>query len=295
MRRFLESAGDRPVDAYGRGDITAFLKALRKLPTAYGKSRGDAEASLAQLAVRADASGSARLSEKTVKRHTSVLSQLLQFAVDEGHLSVGQRAELVENHRFHLEVGAREQRDAWTSEDLVGLFSSPLWTGCHPKFRSKPGPTIIRDAKFWLPLLALFHGARLEEFADLRRRDLVDDGGVWAVRLVESEDPEDGSRRRLKTAAAARVVPLHPEAVRLGSSPTCRRSLRIRRTPCSRTSSRRARMGSGVPELHGGSLNTAAPSNFTGPGSACMHFGIPPLPGCPTPSLTSSSGGIGTS
>jgi integrase len=69
---------------------------------------------------------------------------------------------------------------------------------------------IIREAKFWLPLLALYHGARLEEFADLYRRDIGREDATWFVRITETEG------RRLKTDNAERVVPLHPEAIRLG-------------------------------------------------------------------------------
>lgn len=212
LRRFIEAAGDRPVNEYGRGDITRFLGTLRRLPTTYGKSPKDKERPLADIIAQADAEQAERLSDKTVKRHLSALSQFFKFAMDQGHLSNAQRTELVEDHAFKEARKARDQRDAWAPEDLVHLFKSPVWTGCHPVQRAKRGPEIIRDAKFWLPLLALFHGARLEEFADLRRKDVIHDmdaGGTWAFDLNEEA-------RRLKTDNAIRVVPMHPEIIRLG-------------------------------------------------------------------------------
>ena len=215
LRRFLEECGDRSADAYDRGDITRFLGTLRRLPATYGKSPKDKARSLAEIIARADEAKEERLSDRTVKRHLSALSQFFGFVVDQGHLSGAARAELVDGHRFRLEKGARDQRDAWSSAELKALFASPVWTGCHPHFRSERGPEILRDARFWLPLLALFHGARLEEYADLYRRDVCCDEGTWAVRLVESET-EDGARRRLKTANATRTVPLHSEIIRLG-------------------------------------------------------------------------------
>jgi len=131
--------------------------------------------------------------------------------MDAGHLTNGQRGELVENHRFREGRGARDQRDAWTAEELTNLFASPVWRGCRGETRrSEPGTHVIKDAKFWLPILALFHGARLEEFADLRRRDIGREGGTWFVRITEAEG------RRLKTKNAERMVPLHPEVLRLG-------------------------------------------------------------------------------
>lgn len=217
LRRFLEVCGDRPVDCYGRGDVKDFLDTLRRLPKTYGKSsKRDNGRTLAEIIAEADAKAAERLTDKTVKRHLSALSQFFRLAMDGGHVTNAQRQELVEGHRFREERGARNQRDAWTSEELKALFSSPVWTGCHPYFRAQAGGEVIRDAKFWLPILALYHGARLEELADLYGRDVWCDGGIWAVRIVETEDNPESGDRRLKTKNATRVVPLHPEVVRLG-------------------------------------------------------------------------------
>lgn len=211
MRRFLEFCGDHPPAAYTRGDMTRFLETLRQLPNTYGKSPKDKDRTLAELITDAESKGAKRLTDKTVKRHLSTLSQFFQFAVDSGHLTVAARSELVEGHRFRDDRSARDQRDAWTMEELQKLFASPLWTGClSPRRLARPGSMIIRGARFWLPLLALYHGARLEEFADLYRRDIGCEDGLWFVRITETEG------RRLKTDNSERVVPLHPEAIRLG-------------------------------------------------------------------------------
>ena len=210
LRRFVEVCGDRPVNEYGRGDMIGFIDTLRRLPNTYGKSPKDKNRPLAEIIAEADATEAERLTDKTVKRHLSALSQFFQFAVDAGHITVTARNELVGNHRFRAGHAARDQRDEWTVPDLQALFASPVWTGCHAYYRTEPGPQIIRDAKFWLPLLALHHGARLEELADLYRRDMGSDGGTHFLRITETED------RRLKTDNAERIIPLHPELARLG-------------------------------------------------------------------------------
>jgi len=173
LRRFWECSGNRPVDSYTRGHITAFLNTLRRCPTTYGKSPVDKDRSLTEIIAGADAKGAPRLKDKTVKRHLSTLSRFFWFAFDQGHISESQWKSLVAHHAFRDEGGAKNQRDAWLSEELKGLFGSPVWRGCHRHFRTEAGPFILRDAKFWLPLLALYHGARLEEFSDLYGRDIV--------------------------------------------------------------------------------------------------------------------------
>jgi integrase len=210
LRFFQEIAGDKPVDLYTRGDVSKFLSRMQEFPANYGKSPKDKELSAADIIARAQAEKLPLVKPKTAKRHLSALSRFFKFCLDQGHISRSLRDDLVDEHEFAgASAAPRQQRDAWSSDELHKLFSSPIWTGCHPFFRSQPGTTIRRDAKFWLPLLALFHGCRLEEFADLYRRDIGCDNGVWFVRITSAE-------RGLKNENADRVVPLHPEMIRCG-------------------------------------------------------------------------------
>lgn len=210
LRFFQEIAGDKPVDLYTRGDVSKFLARMQEFPANYGKSPRDKELSATEIIARAQASKSPLVKPKTAKRHLSALSRFFKFCLDQGHISRSLRDDLVEEHEFAgASAAPRQQRDAWSPDELRKLFNSPIWTGCHPFFRTHPGESIRRDAKFWLPLLALFHGCRLEEFADLYRRDIGCDDGVWFVRITSAE-------RGLKNENADRVVPLHPEMIRCG-------------------------------------------------------------------------------
>ncbi len=140
VRRFMEAVGDQAVNKYGRADITRFLNLLRQLPAKYGRSPKDKDLSLDQLIARAEKSGEERLTDKTVKRHLSTLSQFFQFAVDQGHLTVTAHTDMLSDHRFKSsDRGAREQRDLWEPAELKTLFSSPVWTGSqrlHPSDRA---------------------------------------------------------------------------------------------------------------------------------------------------------------
>lgn len=218
LRLFFEVCGDRPPADYQRGDVTRFLDTLRKMPTLYNRSRTAPPKSVADIIAEADATNAPRLTDKTVKRHLAALSQFFRFAMDQGQVSAAARIELVTDHRFKAPKNAKGQRDAWTPEELTALFNTPIWTGRDASRATQPGSAIIRDAKFWLPILALFHGGRLEEFADLYGRDLQCDAGTWFLNIVETEaDEATGTKARtLKTGNATRALPLHPEVIRLG-------------------------------------------------------------------------------
>src|SRR3546814_8432773 len=80
-------------------------------------------------------------------------------------------------HAWSADVPAPDKRDMWADDQVVSLFGTAIWTGCepHPRkryWRWEPGGRIIRDEYFWLPLLAIYNGARLEENAQLLGSDI---------------------------------------------------------------------------------------------------------------------------
>ena len=69
---------------------------------------------------------------------------------------------------------------------------------------------MVRDAHFWVPLIAAYTGARREEIAALAIADIGEENGIPYFNFVENEN------RSLKTAAARRRVPLHAQLIALG-------------------------------------------------------------------------------
>jgi integrase len=99
-------------------------------------------------------------------------------------------------------------REPWTIAELQLLFNSPVFAS---NARPKGGSG---EAAYWLPLLGLFTGARQGELAPLTVSDVTSDEATGIVFITVTEDHERGTR--LKTASSRRVVPVHPELVRLG-------------------------------------------------------------------------------
>jgi integrase len=99
-------------------------------------------------------------------------------------------------------------RAPWEATELRVLFASSVFTeGARPKAGRG-------EAALWLPLLALFTGARLSELAPLTAADVKTDELTNIYSIAITEDLEQG--RRLKTPGSRRVVPVHPELIRIG-------------------------------------------------------------------------------
>ena len=100
-------------------------------------------------------------------------------------------------------VSESDKRDPFTMEQLKTIFNASPWRPRDDNPKGKP-------LHFWGPLIALFHGLRRGEIAQL---DVADVTTVEAVPVILVRP---GGRKRLKTINARRMVPVHPELVRTG-------------------------------------------------------------------------------
>lgn len=102
------------------------------------------------------------------------------------------------------------KRRPFTTAELVALLKHPDFT--KRKFKS--------TYSFWLIPLAMFTGARLGELAQLDLKDFVVVEGIACIDINDIEAVEDieveGRKKRVKTRNAKRLVPVHPELIRLG-------------------------------------------------------------------------------
>jgi integrase len=74
------------------------------------------------------------------------------------------------------------------------------------------GLAVEQPWRRWITLLGLFTGARLNEICQLATADVVRQDGVDVILIRPSA--ENGAR--LKTPAAQRVIPVHPELIKIG-------------------------------------------------------------------------------
>ena len=128
----------------------------------------------------------------------SYTSSMFKFAVKRGWLEQNPAAGVALKTKRHEK---REEREPWTDEDLAAVFNTEYTSATLGK--QFPG-------KFWVPLLCLHTGARLEEMAQLRTVDVDDVDGVAVVHVREGDD------QSVKTIASIRTVPLHPTLLELG-------------------------------------------------------------------------------
>jgi integrase len=147
---------------------------------------------------------------KTVKRHMSALSGYFGWLMDRPVKYGLKDVNIFLNFKYGP-ASSEDDRLMWEAEDLIKLFATPIWTGClSAGRRSTPGCEIIKDHLFWLPLIALFHGLRQEEAAQLRAADIQLEKGIWFFNI----HGDDGNQ--LKNKQSIRRVPVHRFIVEVG-------------------------------------------------------------------------------
>jgi integrase len=163
----------------------------------HGKRVGDKDRSLQRIVEYAEKCGAERLSASTVQRHLSALNGLFRYAKEHGRYTADNPAS---GFRFPRTRRPRDERPAWTPKQLEALFRSPIWAG----------PEVVRDHRYYLPLLGAYGGLRLEEGCQLHVEDVRTEDGITFL------DIRPGDGKQLKSRAAVRRVPIHPVLIAAG-------------------------------------------------------------------------------
>lgn len=205
IERFAELHGDLPVAKIGRRHVREFREALQEVPLIRtGELRNAALPELQRWGKQNP--HASKLSAGTINKMLGGCQAVAVWARDNGLVPEDMPwSDPFARMRLEEEEPSREP---WQVDELRTLFSSPVYS------RSERPQGGRGEAAFWLPLLALYTGARLGELAPLLASDIAkdDETGVVSIKIIDDEE----RGKRLKTASSRRTVPVHPELKRLG-------------------------------------------------------------------------------
>lgn len=109
-------------------------------------------------------------------------------------------------------AGRMPPEKAFTQSDLRAIFGGYLYTS-NELTRSNA----VYPYQFWLPLLGLFTGGRLNELCQLDTEDVSknDIDGIWTLSLMDDE-LDQPLPKSLKNQSSRRILPIHSELIRMG-------------------------------------------------------------------------------
>jgi integrase len=188
---FLRIVGDVPFRTLKYAELRRYKETIQKLPPNLNNAKRFEGRSIEEVL----ALGLKPISTVTLNKHLSRMGGLFDWA---------ERHDFTDrNYARGLVVkGAKSmRRDVLNEHDLALLFGTDEYTG--KKRFDMPH-------KFWVPLLALYTGARLEEVCQLTTSDVIDHEGIWCISI------NDEGEKQTKTESSNRIVPLHSTLLGLG-------------------------------------------------------------------------------
>jgi integrase len=204
VRHWMQLYGDMQIGEIGKKMVQDYAAAISMVPAAL-------KAELRELALpdllKRDLTKLRRRSASTVNKSLQMVSAIIERARTKSDLD---EASHWPNHfkaeRIESDATAEDDRLPFTAADLRSIFITGPVHGQGKRPKGGRG-----EAAHWLPLLALFTGARLAELGQLRACDVqTDDGGIPFISIGTS------GGRKVKTKTSIRRVPIHLELRLMG-------------------------------------------------------------------------------
>lgn len=204
----LEVVGDRPVTELRQKDIHDFLGVLCKLPPRWKDEQRRRGLSVRELAAMPWPSC---IAPKTYE--DGYVASLRPFLLDSINLYGDQGFPLNLNTTRVRYSGTRaadeRQQRAMSADELVRLFTGPEYR----EFAADPA----QAHRYWLPLVGLFTGARINELCQINPQcDIREEDGIPFIDITDKSPGDPRILKSVKNKSSRRVVPIHPELLRLG-------------------------------------------------------------------------------
>ncbi len=199
FEQFKWILGDLPISKLGHDQVNRLRDLLMQLPASIKKNPETRGRSIEEIL----ALGLPPQSPSTVRKKWGRLITFFNWLEGKGlvdrNYATGKKPK-----------GKGQSHEKFSPQDLTALFESTEYqTGA-----------FAEAFQYWLPVLGLFTGCRLEELAQLHLADirLDRDTGINVFDITDEIDEESGSTtmKNLKNETSRRIVPIHQALVDAG-------------------------------------------------------------------------------
>ncbi|EBW4745501.1 hypothetical protein DPP37_01265 [Salmonella enterica subsp. enterica serovar Stanley] len=184
--RFVEIIGNLAIDDITADHIVKFRDTMAKYP----KNLTKKEKALS-LAQKLSLQSKDHLTPDRVRNMLNHLSSFFEHAIYVNWL----KHNIVRDVRKPSRTARDSSDKPFTQQELARMFSGPVFTGQEEPYEAMD---------YWIPIILYYTGCRVEEIAQLHKRDIQQRDGVLCMKLQENET------QSIKTGKTRYVpVPLH--------------------------------------------------------------------------------------
>jgi integrase len=153
-------------------------------------------------------SGKRSISGSTQEKYFVIFKEVIESAL------IGSDVESIVGKLEVKANGASTSYQPFSDDDLNTIFNGCVYNGeCH-QYKAR------KDYMYWLPLIGLFTGMRLNEICQLHVRDVKEFQGTYYfdnnLNFHDSQIPDKTLKGRGDKRASIRLVPVHDELIKLG-------------------------------------------------------------------------------
>jgi len=185
---------DTPVDSIDHSKVRHIKDSLLKLPAGMNRKTIFKGKTIPEILEINKDEGVETLNVNTINGYIITLGAFFKWCVGNGYMTTN----YADGAKIKVSNKKRpdEIRKAFTPEHLEKLFNAPEYT--EDQFKE--------SYQFWLPVLGLYTGARINELSQLRLDDIKEIDGIPCLVLQEDSQNKELS---IKNTASMRKVPLH--------------------------------------------------------------------------------------
>ena len=203
FNQLIEIIGDKPIGDYTNADARDYRSTLSKLPKNRNKMVEYRDKTLNEI-LSMDVPMKDRISQQTEKLINSKISGFFNYCLDEYPDYVGSNV-FRKKYQQTSSVKLKDKKESFTDDDLHLIFNPKTYL---PAIFENP-LSRIKYPYYFIPILGVFTGARLEELCMCRTKDIMKVKGVWVYRIREEGEYGD-EETIVKNPYSERDIPLHP-------------------------------------------------------------------------------------
>lgn len=226
-RLFIELMDNPRLGDINKKLIIEYARRLALLPSdIYQSTRKYKVGSIKELIPIAKQHSLKLKNSDTIKGHIGRLSEVLNYAATDGGMMQFNPASNYKRGRGKKSPKRdQDQRQVFSPEELLLIYSQDWFNnGTGETYPS--GWTTWRPFRYWLPLLGLLSGGRLNELSQLYLNDIVqsaENSDIWYIDFnlntpdkIDSDESDFDPDKTLKSVNAIRVVPIHNVLIKAG-------------------------------------------------------------------------------
>ncbi len=202
FKLFLEITGNLKTSELQKSHTSDFMKVLINYPSNKNKKQLYKDAAPREFLTKGIPE-SDKFSPSTIKKYLTTLGSFLRWLKLHDLTAIDLDAPLT-TYRPQLQRAA-DQREDFTCDEIRKLFNSKQYrSGLHKT-----------SSEFWVPLIALYTGARLNEICQLSSDDIYEIK-EFNCYVFDFNENSDIFNKTLKRSNHKRLVPVHRRLIQLG-------------------------------------------------------------------------------